>query len=86
MSWADMIRDALAEDRFVLYAQPIVDLASGDVTQYELLLRMRGPDGDLISPSAFLPVAERFDLMAAIDRWVVARAIQHGRRRAPPRA
>ncbi|MEO8689969.1 MAG: EAL domain-containing protein [Solirubrobacteraceae bacterium] len=76
MSWADMIRDALAEDRFVLYAQPIVDLASGEVTQYELLLRMREPDGDLISPAAFLPVAERFDLMAAIDRWVVARAIQ----------
>ena len=31
MSWADMIRDALAEDRFVLHAQPIVDLATGEV-------------------------------------------------------
>ncbi len=37
---------------------------------------MRGADGELIPPSAFLPVAERFDLMAAIDRWVVARAIR----------
>ena len=76
LSWADMIRDALAEDAFVLHAQPIVDLASGEATQYELLLRMRGADGDLIGPSAFLPVAERFDLMGAIDRWVVARAIR----------
>ena len=76
ISWADMIRDALAEDRFVLHAQPIVDLATGEATQYELLLRMRGPDGGLIGPSAFLPVAERFDLMAAIDRWVVTRAIR----------
>ena len=76
ISWADMIRDALAEDRFVLHAQPIVDLATGEATQYELLLRMRGGDGELIPPSAFLPVAERFDLMAAIDRWVVARAIR----------
>src|SRR5918997_5597802 len=76
ISWADLIRDALAEDRFVLHAQPIVDLASGEATQYELLLRMRGADGELIGPSAFLPVAERFDLMAAIDRWVVARAIR----------
>ena len=76
MSWADMIRDALAEDRFVLHAQPIVDLATGEVTQHELLLRMRGADGELISPAAFLPVAERFDLMAAIDRWVVTRAIR----------
>ena len=76
MSWADMIRDALAEDRFVLHAQPIIDLATGEATQYELLLRMRGADGELIGPSAFLPVAERFDLMAAIDRWVVTRAIR----------
>ena len=76
ISWADMIRDALAEDAFVLHAQPIVDLSTGEATQYELLLRMRGADGELIPPSAFLPVAERFDLMAAIDRWVVARAIR----------
>ena len=76
ISWADMIRDALAEDAFVLHAQPIVDLATGEATQYELLLRMRGADGELIGPSAFLPVAERFDLMGAIDRWVVARAIR----------
>jgi EAL domain-containing protein (putative c-di-GMP-specific phosphodiesterase class I) len=76
ISWADMIRDALAEDAFVLHAQPIVDLATGEATQYELLLRMRGSDGELIPPSAFLPVAERFDLMAAIDRWVVTRAIR----------
>ena len=45
-----MIRDALAEDRFVLHAQPIVDLATGEATQYELLLRMRGEDGELIPP------------------------------------
>jgi diguanylate cyclase (GGDEF)-like protein/PAS domain S-box-containing protein len=76
ISWADMIRDALAEDAFVLHAQPIVDLATGEATQYELLLRMRGADGELIGPAAFLPVAERFDLMGAIDRWVVARAIR----------
>ena len=76
MSWADLIRDALAEDRFVLHAQPIVDLATGEATQHELLLRMHGADGELIPPSAFLPVAERFDLMPAIDRWVAAHAIR----------
>jgi EAL domain-containing protein (putative c-di-GMP-specific phosphodiesterase class I) len=42
---------------------------------YEMLLRMVGEDGELIAPSAFLPVAERFDLIAGIDRWVVRRAI-----------
>ena len=75
ISWADLIRDALAEDRFVLHAQPIVDLDSGRIGQYELLLRMVDADGELIAPGAFLPVAERFDLIGQIDRWVVRRAI-----------
>ena len=66
----------------MLHAQPIVDLATGEATQYELLLRMRGDDGELIPPAAFLPVAERFGLMAAIDRWVVDARDPHGRRRA----
>ena len=86
MSWADMIRDALAEDRFVLYAQPIVDLASGDVTQYELLLRMHGPDGDLISPVR-LPPGRRALRPHGRDRPLGRHARDpHGRRRAPPRA
>jgi diguanylate cyclase (GGDEF)-like protein/PAS domain S-box-containing protein len=76
LSWTDVIRDALDEDRLVLQAQPIMDLASGDIHQYELLLRMRDPLGELISPAAFLPVAERYDLIGAIDKWVVKRAIE----------
>jgi diguanylate cyclase (GGDEF)-like protein/PAS domain S-box-containing protein len=75
ISWADRIRDALAEDGFVLHAQPIVDVASGRTGQYELLLRMIDLDGELIPPGAFLPVAERFDLIGEIDRWVVRRAL-----------
>jgi EAL domain-containing protein (putative c-di-GMP-specific phosphodiesterase class I) len=75
LSWTDVIRDALDEDRLVLQAQPIMDLASREIRQYEMLLRMRDPLGELISPAAFLPVAERYDLIGAIDRWVVRRAI-----------
>jgi diguanylate cyclase (GGDEF)-like protein/PAS domain S-box-containing protein len=75
LSWTDIIRDALDEDRFVLQAQPIVDLKTGDMGQFELLLRLRDPLGELISPAAFLPVAERYDMIGEIDRWVVARAI-----------
>jgi len=75
ISWADLIRDALAEDRFVLHAQPIVDVGSGRIGQYELLLRMVDRDGELVAPGAFLSVAERFDLIGEIDRWVVRRAI-----------
>jgi diguanylate cyclase (GGDEF)-like protein/PAS domain S-box-containing protein len=75
VSWPDVIRDGLDEDRFVLQAQPIMDLATGDTGQFELLLRLRDPFGELIFPAAFLPAAERFDLIGAIDRWVVRRSI-----------
>jgi EAL domain-containing protein (putative c-di-GMP-specific phosphodiesterase class I) len=76
ITWAEKIREALEEDRFTLYAQPIVELASGEVRQHELLLRMLDERGEAIPPAAFLAVAERFDLMQDIDRWVVARAIR----------
>jgi diguanylate cyclase (GGDEF)-like protein len=75
VSWPDIIRDGLDEDRFVLQAQPIIDLATGEIGQYELLLRLRDPFGELISPAAFLPAAERYDLIGRIDRWVVSRSI-----------
>ncbi len=76
ITWAERIREALEEDRFTLYAQPIVELSSGEVRQHELLLRMLDEQGDVIPPAAFIAVAERFDLMQEIDRWVVARAIR----------
>jgi len=75
-SWVERIRDALERDAFVLHAQPILDLATCEVSQYELLVRMRNDDGSLIPPAAFLPSAERHGLIQAIDRWVVCRAIE----------
>ncbi|MFL5894613.1 MAG: putative bifunctional diguanylate cyclase/phosphodiesterase [Thermoleophilaceae bacterium] len=75
-TWADRIRRALEEDLLVLFQQPILDLATGQVSQHELLVRMEADDGTIVTPDEFLPVAERFDLVQAIDRWVVRRAIQ----------
>lgn len=75
-AWIGRIQAALAEDRFVLHAQPIVDLGSGETVQRELLLRMREPDGDLVGPSAFLAVAEQTGLIREIDRWVIRRATE----------
>jgi diguanylate cyclase (GGDEF)-like protein/PAS domain S-box-containing protein len=76
ITWAERIREALEEDRFTLYAQPIVNLSDGEVRQHELLLRMIDEGGEVIPPAAFIGIAERFDLMQEIDRWVVARAIR----------
>ncbi|HWI73545.1 MAG TPA: PAS domain S-box protein, partial [Baekduia sp.] len=81
LSWLERIRGALAEDRFELHAQPIVALAPEDDTPaFELLLRMRSDSGELVPPATFLPIAERFDLIGAIDRWVVAQAVALVRR------
>jgi EAL domain-containing protein (putative c-di-GMP-specific phosphodiesterase class I) len=69
------IRDALAEDRFVLYAQPIIDLASRRTVQHELLIRLRDRGGAVVLPHEFLPAAEESGLIVDIDRWVVRQAI-----------
>jgi diguanylate cyclase (GGDEF)-like protein/PAS domain S-box-containing protein len=76
MTWADRIRDALVDDAFVLYAQPVMSLGADPVPRSELLLRMMGEGGDVIPPASFLYIAERFDLIQEIDRWVVSHAIE----------
>lgn len=75
-AWERRIRAALSEDRFTLLFQPILDLRRNEVTQYEALLRMVGPDGRLILPGEFLPAAESAGLMPEIDRWVIRRAAE----------
>jgi diguanylate cyclase (GGDEF)-like protein/PAS domain S-box-containing protein len=70
---AERIRSALTHDRFELHCQPILDLASNEVSQYELLLRLR-TDSGLLPPGAFLYVAERFGSILDIDSWVVRQA------------
>ena len=75
---SELIYSALAEDRFVLHAQPIVNLGSMEVEQSELLIRMRTGDAgtELVAPREFLPCAESFDLIWLVDRWVIGRAIE----------
>ena len=77
LSWVDRIRTALDDDRFVLYAQPIVEIASGETAHHEMLLRMRGSDGEVIAAGAFLPIAERHGLMGSIDRRVIEMSFAH---------
>jgi diguanylate cyclase (GGDEF)-like protein/PAS domain S-box-containing protein len=72
---AERIQRALTHNQFELYCQPILDLANNEVSQYELLLRLRTDDGGLLAPSAFLYVAERFGTILAIDSWVVRQAV-----------
>jgi PAS domain S-box-containing protein len=76
LSWIGRIQDALAEDRFELFAQPIVDVRSGEVIQRELLIRMREPDGKIVAPVHYLPIAEQYGLIAEIDNWVIGRGTE----------
>jgi diguanylate cyclase (GGDEF)-like protein/PAS domain S-box-containing protein len=75
LDWVDRIRSALAHDDFVLYAQPIVSFDPEHPAHHELFIRMRDRDGSIIPPGAFLPIAERHDLIQEIDQWVIRRAI-----------
>jgi PAS domain S-box-containing protein len=75
LTWVGRVRDALDEDRFVLYAQPIVDIRTRKVVSHELLLRMVDHQGIVIGPGEFLPAAERFGLIVEIDAWVVGHAV-----------
>jgi EAL domain-containing protein (putative c-di-GMP-specific phosphodiesterase class I) len=74
--WIGRIREALEQDRFLLYAQPIVDVAHGEVVQHELLLRLQEPDGSIVPPGAYLHVAEQYGLIGEIDRWVIERGTE----------
>ena len=75
LTWSSQLRDALDSERFTLHCQPILDLRSRRVSHGELLLRMVDERGGLVAPTAFLPAAERFGYIHAIDRWVVRQAV-----------
>jgi diguanylate cyclase (GGDEF)-like protein len=71
------LRDAIANDRFRMEAQPIVQLTGGSpVRRFELLLRMIDPSGGSIAPDKFFSAAERYQLATDIDRWVVQYALE----------
>jgi diguanylate cyclase (GGDEF)-like protein/PAS domain S-box-containing protein len=76
VGWAETLGMALADNGFALYGQWVYPLANGacEPSHCELLLRLRR-DGNLVSPSVFLPAAERYHIMPAIDRWVIREAL-----------
>lgn len=77
MQWVERLNQALEDDLFCLYAQPIVSINGSDDTgiHYELLIRMKDENGDIILPDEFLPAAERYNLITKIDCWVIEHAI-----------
>lgn len=76
MQWPTRIRSALQEQNFVLYKQLIAPTIPGEIRPItEFLIRLKSDDGDIIPPMAFIPAAERYNLMHDIDCWVIKHAI-----------
>lgn len=70
----NIILNSLENNLFTLAYQPIVNLNSNKITHYEVLLRMSDPaDNSAISPSLFIPIAERYNMIGDIDKWVIKR-------------
>jgi len=79
MQWVHRINDALTRNRFVLYYQtiePINPRNKDNAGHCEILLRMLGDNGELIPPLAFIPAAERYNLMGKIDKWVIEHVVK----------
>jgi len=77
MQWAARINNALEESRFELFRQPIMPLqGQAGGAHYELLLRMRDEQGQIIAPDVFINAAERYGITPSIDRWVISNAFR----------
>lgn len=75
MQWVGRIRHALAANRFRLYYQPIAPVAGSHALHVELLVRLQDENGEIVPPMAFIPAAERYNLMSLVDRWVIRQAL-----------
>jgi diguanylate cyclase (GGDEF)-like protein/PAS domain S-box-containing protein len=78
MQWISRLTTAIEQNMFTLFSQPIRPLQSdrGLQDKIEILLRLRENDGSLVPPSDFIPAAEKYNFMPAIDRWVIRECVE----------
>lgn len=78
MQWVSRLTRALEEKRFELFYQPIIPCARrhNTIRQIEIVLRLIDEDGSIIAPAVFMPAAEKYNLSANIDRWVIASTLE----------
>ena len=79
LEFEEFMSRAINDGNLLAFSQPIVDARTGQLIEEELLVRMIGPGGELIFPGGFLPQAQRFGMMPAIDRFMVTRGIELAR-------
>lgn len=77
IEWLGRVQMALNDDAFELYCQPVTPLVEGaHAGHFEILLRMLGDEGEILSPAVFMPAAERYQMMPMIDRWVIRNSLR----------
>ena len=76
IQWVTRINQALEQNLFCLFVQRIQPLDDSQKNHYEILIRMKNENGELIPPGSFLPAAERYNLISKIDNWVIKNAIE----------
>ncbi len=77
MQWVSRIQQALEANRFELHGQLIRSTGrKPELAHYEVLVRLCDPNGQLVPPMAFIPAAERYNLMQSIDQWVIRHALE----------
>ncbi|HEY7477808.1 MAG TPA: EAL domain-containing protein [Actinomycetota bacterium] len=71
LSLTTRLREAVQHERWVLHWQPIVDIGTGRMESVEALIRWVNPNGGLVAPGEFIPLAEELGLIEAIGEWVI---------------
>ncbi|QLG87860.1 EAL domain-containing protein [Chitinibacter bivalviorum] len=73
------LKEAIEQNRFQLYFQAITPMnrIDAEIPHLEILIRLIDSNGRVITPGAFIPAAERYDMMAQIDRWVIEHSIKY---------
>jgi diguanylate cyclase (GGDEF)-like protein/PAS domain S-box-containing protein len=76
MRWRTILEEAIANDRFILFYQPILNIKTNKISHYECLIRLQQDDGQMFMPSDFVYRAEELGLMGKIDRIVLKKAVE----------
>lgn len=75
-AWIDRITDGLENDKFVIHYQPIVNIDGDEKEHYEVLIRLKAEDDQLVFPQQFIPVATKYGFITEIDHWVINKALE----------
>lgn len=75
-AWIDRITDGLENDKFMIHYQPVVNIDGDEKEHYEVLIRLKAEDDQLIFPQQFIPVATKYGFITEIDHWVIRNALK----------